>query len=516
MAFNREIIECLNNKNHFILTAGAGSGKTYTLIETLKYILKSTLLLKNKKIACVTYTNIAKEEIINRLNYNSKVEVYTIHNFIWENIKLYQANLKKLVLNKLENKGKLTPEIKTYLINEIKKIEYKNYEKLEEGVISHNCIIEFGVQLLNEYPNLIRCLSEKYNYLFIDEYQDTNEQILKVIDEKIKPSDFVVGCFGDPCQKIYSGKLYKLSENFRKINKIENFRCSKEVIKILNLLREDIKQIPQENNLEGKVKFYYNPNNNNKIDSIINDDFPESEFKVLYLTHKSIAKEEKYSTIFKIISSKDVNEKDNINSREQMKSNLLNYLYYDLCDYITLYEKKYIPELLKKIKKPLTNIKDRNILRKELEELSKIAKTKPVEDILNYVSNTTYISNINLEQKDIELLEKIKNINFIEILTMYKVIFLRETNSITNHGTKGAEYNNVYIKLNCKDWNRYNYDKFFSNTANETSKENIRNILYVSFSRAKENLVINMSSKLSETSLENLKKLFGEQNVIEV
>lgn len=58
MAF-KKIIKCINERNHFALTAGAGSGKTYTLIETLKYILAHNLL-ENKNIACITYTNIAK------------------------------------------------------------------------------------------------------------------------------------------------------------------------------------------------------------------------------------------------------------------------------------------------------------------------------------------------------------------------------------------------------------------------------------------------------------------------
>ena len=60
------IVKCIEDKRNFILDAGAGSGKTYTLIESLNYLIdqngkqyKST----GQKIACITYTNVAVDEI---------------------------------------------------------------------------------------------------------------------------------------------------------------------------------------------------------------------------------------------------------------------------------------------------------------------------------------------------------------------------------------------------------------------------------------------------------------------
>ena len=56
----------------FRLEAGAGAGKTYSLIKALKYLIDSQsveLSKKDQKIACITYTNVAKNEIRERTCY---------------------------------------------------------------------------------------------------------------------------------------------------------------------------------------------------------------------------------------------------------------------------------------------------------------------------------------------------------------------------------------------------------------------------------------------------------------
>ena len=65
-----QISQYIDERISFVLEAGAGSGKTYTLIQTLNYLIqyKSEDLKKaNQKIVCITYTNVAKNEIIDRI-----------------------------------------------------------------------------------------------------------------------------------------------------------------------------------------------------------------------------------------------------------------------------------------------------------------------------------------------------------------------------------------------------------------------------------------------------------------
>lgn len=68
-----EIYQCIDNRESFILDAGAGSGKTWSLVESIKYVIEKQgkeNSRNNQKIVCITYTNIAKNEIIDRVENN--------------------------------------------------------------------------------------------------------------------------------------------------------------------------------------------------------------------------------------------------------------------------------------------------------------------------------------------------------------------------------------------------------------------------------------------------------------
>lgn len=76
-------------EQHFKVTAGPGAGKTHWLVNHIKNTVKSSLRLeKTRKIACITYTNIAVETILKRLGTNivNRVEVSTIHSFLYKHV----------------------------------------------------------------------------------------------------------------------------------------------------------------------------------------------------------------------------------------------------------------------------------------------------------------------------------------------------------------------------------------------------------------------------------------------
>src|SRR5574344_103838 len=86
-------------RKSFFLFAGAGSGKTYSLVLLLKKIHNSIgkdLLLQGKNVAVITFTNAATDEIINRLDYSPIFHISTIHSFVWDVIKYYQTDIKRL------------------------------------------------------------------------------------------------------------------------------------------------------------------------------------------------------------------------------------------------------------------------------------------------------------------------------------------------------------------------------------------------------------------------------------
>lgn len=91
-----EISACIDNSENFVFDAGAGAGKTYCLVQSLRYILSkyvSKLKTHNQLIRCITYTNIAAKEIKERLGNTELVKISTIHDFLWEQINLYQEEL---------------------------------------------------------------------------------------------------------------------------------------------------------------------------------------------------------------------------------------------------------------------------------------------------------------------------------------------------------------------------------------------------------------------------------------
>lgn len=78
----------IKTEGHFRVSAGPGAGKTHWLVEHIKNVLQhSGKLDKCKKIACITYTNIAVDTIIRRLDFVAdRVEVSTIHGFLYKHV----------------------------------------------------------------------------------------------------------------------------------------------------------------------------------------------------------------------------------------------------------------------------------------------------------------------------------------------------------------------------------------------------------------------------------------------
>ncbi|MEE1087240.1 MAG: ATP-dependent helicase [Schaedlerella sp.] len=110
-----ELLFCIDGKQSLIFNAGAGAGKTYALVECLKHVCREkekNLKYHNQKAICITYTNVAANEIKNRLGNTELILVSTIHERLWEIIKEYQEELVMIHLDNLrEQVEKLQYEI---------------------------------------------------------------------------------------------------------------------------------------------------------------------------------------------------------------------------------------------------------------------------------------------------------------------------------------------------------------------------------------------------------------------
>lgn len=116
-------IEC--NKST-IMNSGAGSGKTYALIQCLKHVVSkygNSLKNNNQHVICITYTNVAANEIKERLGNTDIIYVSTIHERLWDIIRPYKKELAKIHLENLNNK---INEIEAYLDTNSKFTAYQN------------------------------------------------------------------------------------------------------------------------------------------------------------------------------------------------------------------------------------------------------------------------------------------------------------------------------------------------------------------------------------------------------
>lgn len=240
-----EIIKCLNSNKCFVLEAGAGAGKTHTLMQTIEYIL-SLNYNKNEytpKILCITYTNVAKNEIRKRLKASKNITINTLQEFLWDFIKQFQLELRRVVEEIIEEeKEKLHRKIEDArkLIDKPRK-----NTNIENKMREIDDIINISKRFLTN-DTFANIFLNSFTHIFIDEYQDTNVEILtqliNCIEMNKKKNHLILGLFGDRMQQIYSNN--KLNVNFEEyeyeiIPKLENYRSCEEIIEANNILRND-------------------------------------------------------------------------------------------------------------------------------------------------------------------------------------------------------------------------------------------------------------------------------------
>ena len=212
----QEIFQCIDNKRNFLLSGGAGSGKTYSLVQVIRQVIVEN---PTAKVACMTYTNAAVKEIEERVNHKN-LNVSTIHDFLWGNIKHFQKELKSAIIalsNDEEAKISIDESnlITADYFNDLEKgIQYKEYLKLKEGIISHDELLIVANYLFEKHPKLSSVVKDKYQFIFIDEYQDTNKAVVDIFLNHFKKSEKqnLIGFFGDAMQSIYDDGVGNLDE----------------------------------------------------------------------------------------------------------------------------------------------------------------------------------------------------------------------------------------------------------------------------------------------------------------
>lgn len=349
---DREIESCFSasSPKNFFVFAGAGSGKTRSLINTLNFLDKGQgekLLMKGKQIAVITYTNAACDEISRRLQYKSIFSVSTIHSFLWELIKNYQVDIKTWIMESVQkeieelkqkqtktSRGKAgekraeTIKKKTERLAKIRSIQKFSYNPNGDNVgydsLSHSEVIKMSTEFIATEPTMQDILTSKYPILLIDESQDTKKELidaLLIVCEKYGEK-FIVGMFGDTMQKIYNDGKDNLAkcipDNWVKPVKIMNHRSAKRIVTLANSIRssvDDQKQQARSDAEEGIVRLFITSKSNNKeyvekrvAEMMVQDTGDigwndEEDYKSLILEHHMAASRFGFSELYMPLSN---------------------------------------------------------------------------------------------------------------------------------------------------------------------------------------------------------------------
>jgi DNA helicase II / ATP-dependent DNA helicase PcrA len=266
---DEQLRKCLDQSptNSFIMKAGAGSGKTTSLVKALAHLARlrgPRLRQKGQQIACITYTEVAVGEISGDVGNAPLFHVSTIHSFLWNIVRPFTNDIREWVYGRINEKiddakerlAKPKTQAATKLrleadllrydqqlqaIETIKNFTYGIGSNYSEGVLGHDDILRIGPELINESILMRRLVADRFPYLFVDESQDTDPKVVEafrnIAVEHV--GRFCLGFFGDPMQKIYLtgvGEIEK-ENGWESITKPENFRCPRLVLDVVNRIR---------------------------------------------------------------------------------------------------------------------------------------------------------------------------------------------------------------------------------------------------------------------------------------
>ena len=284
---------CLNleNPKSFFLFAGAGSGKTRALVEAMQMFRQKygqEFRLSAKKVAVITYTKAACDEIKHRIDYDSIFAVSTIHSFAWEFIRTFHRDICKwlrhnleMEINDLEEKQRrgraskassdraVQIESKQKRLDRLDTLKYFTYnpngENIGKNSLNHTEVISIAAYFLTNKSLMQRILIRKYPVLLIDESQDTQKDLVDAffMVQRNHSGEFCLAFFGDTMQRIYSDGKSGLEEavpdEWKKPAITINYRCPKRIVRLINKIRSDADdhiQKPADDALEGFVRLF--------------------------------------------------------------------------------------------------------------------------------------------------------------------------------------------------------------------------------------------------------------------
>ena len=339
----------INIDGPMLVLAGAGSGKTKVLTTRVAYLIEQGINPYN--ILAITFTNKAanemKERVVNLIGSETKnIQISTFHSFGLSIIKrhykelgfksnftildsddtlatikriLKEMNLDikvyspKFIKNKISScKNELmTPEeFSRFADDELTGIAVEVYKKYQEKLKINNSVdfddlLMLPIVLFKENPDILEYYQDRFKYILIDEYQDTN-RVQYILTKMLAAKYQNICVVGDPDQSIYGfrGSNYKNILNFEKDYKNtkvilleQNYRSTKTILNVANSVIKNNKARKDKNlwtdNTEGD-KIKYKRCNDEKeeanyvvksVKKLIDDGIRKEDIAILYRTN---------------------------------------------------------------------------------------------------------------------------------------------------------------------------------------------------------------------------------------
>ena len=578
----------LYNDGPLLIIAGAGAGKTKTLTAKIAYLIEEEHV-NPYSILAITFTNKAAQEMRDRIygqigSEAKKLTVSTFHSFglklIRENVerlgydrnfvimdsddsltvvkkiikdmgydpKIYNAKAIRNKISSCKNEMMSAKAYERLAVSDYEKVIKEVYEKYDEKLRRNNSVdfddlLLLPIELFKKNPDVLERYQDLYQYILIDEYQDTNQAqyiLTKMLGEKNRK----ITCVGDDCQSIYSfrGANYKNILNFEKdypdarvILLEQNYRSTSTILDAANQVIKNNKMRKDKNlwtarGIGEKIKYYraYNETDEaqyviRKIKELLRRDVEYKDIAVLYRTNAQsrVIEEEflKENLPYKVVGSinfygrkeiKDLlaylrlihNSKDNVSLTRVIntpkrgiglktienlttKADAEGISMYDAIDKGKELEFKNLIERLKEVAEDLTltelieKVLDSTGLKAELESEGTLEAEVRLENLEEFKSITKAF-----EEKEglVSLEEFLLEISLVSDVEEYR----NDPNRIslmTVHSVKGLEFDHVFV-VGLEEGIFPHMNSLMENSDIEEE----RRLCYVAITRAKDDL----------------------------
>ena len=580
----------LYNDGPLLIIAGAGAGKTKTLTTKIAYLIEECGA-SPYSILAITFTNKAAKEMKDRLflTLGSDVKKLTVSTFHSFGLKLLRENFERLgydrnfvimdsddsltvvkkiikdmgydpkiynpkaIRNKISSckNERISPEqYDRFAVSDYEKVIQEVYKKYEDKLYKNNSVdfddlLLLPIKLFQKYPDVLERYQDLYQYILIDEYQDTNEAqyiLTKLLSEKNRH----ITCVGDDSQSIYSfrGANYKNILNFEKDYKDakvilleQNYRSTSTILNAANNVIKNNKQRKDKNlwtarGIGDKIQYYRAYNEKDETDFVVNQikklvqkGIQYQDIAVLYRTNaQSRVIEEAmlqenlpYRVIgsFYFYSRKEIkdliaylrlihNSKDNVSLLRVIntpkrgiglktienlteKADKEGISIYEAIDSGKELEFKNLIERLKEVSENLTltelieKVLDASGMRQELESEGSLESEVRLENLEEFKSITK-----TFEEREglVSLEEFLLEISLVSDVEEYK----DDPNRIslmTVHSVKGLEFNHVFV-IGLEE----GIFPHMNSLMESSDVEEERRLMYVAITRAKDNLYL--------------------------